>query len=637
MQQSNCPGKEAFLTGARDLSPATYRELVATRARVILNEDTGRVKDERKRRDLERQISDHYEKINLGADFLPVSYLYDGAKRARSVCRLRTPTGFATGFLIAPGVLMTNNHVLGDASVADGTVAEFGLEGDAEPIVVQLRPGSLFITNKELDFSIVRCDRTGIKSVPIVRLTLSPSAAVRGERLNIVQHPSARPKEIAIHENRVTRILDRVVRYRTDTQPGSSGSPVFNDDWELVALHHAGWAEEGGKATNEGILAGAIVRYLIGLQNGESTRDSGLGEVLAEVNGTSPLLGFFDMSGLSARDPREIEVPSFTGDEQFADVGFWNIEHFNRSVSDARVAAVAEVFRNLSMDAMGLTEVSTDALDRLALAMTAQGKSVDYELLDVRGAQEIAILYDKSTTEVKQAKAIARRNAARFEALTPGGKTAFPRKPLIAKVLIDPEAAEPIEFVMIVVHLKAYGDAQSRARRRLAAQMLREVILDIRETEGLPVVLGGDFNEVLGNDVLAPIQETPDMLALTADDAVSGGISYVGKRYRSLIDHVVVSSDVSLGDIQGDDAAIVRLDKSTADFADTVSDHVPVVFRMVMREAPVDVAEPAEEPGVSVVVPPGADRLKLAFLDLDDGNGQGEARRERLGKVIAKH
>jgi trypsin-like peptidase len=50
---------------------------------------------------------------------------------------------------------------------------------------------------------------------------------------------------------------------------------------------------------------------------------------------------------------------------------------------------------------------------------------------------------------------------------------------------------------------------------------------------------------------------------------------------RSLIDHIIVSNDVNIADIQGDDAAIVRLDRSAADFDDTVSDHVPLVFRMV--------------------------------------------------------
>jgi len=32
----------------------------------------------------------------------------------------------------------------------------------------------------------------------------------------------------------------QVVQYTTSTEPGSSGSPVFNDDFEVVAIHHSG-------------------------------------------------------------------------------------------------------------------------------------------------------------------------------------------------------------------------------------------------------------------------------------------------------------------------------------------------------------------------------------------------------------
>ncbi len=43
--------------------------------------------------------------------------------------------------------------------------------------------------------------------------------------------------------------------------------------------------------------------------------------------------------------------------------------------------------------------------------------------------------------------------------------------------------------------------------------------------------------------------------------------------------------------IQGDDAAIVRLDKSVAGFTRDVSDHVPLVIRMISRDAPVQVSK----------------------------------------------
>lgn len=92
------------------------------------------------------------------------------------------------------------------------------------------------------------------------------------------------------------------------------------------------------------------------------------------------------------------------------------------------------------------------------------------------------------------------------------------------------------------------------------------------------------MNETLSTDVLSGLTDAPDLFTLTADDAEEGALSYIGDRYRSLIDHIVVSDDVTLSPISGDDAAIVRLDKSVQDFTRDISDHVPIVIRMVRRK-----------------------------------------------------
>ncbi|MFO0948977.1 MAG: hypothetical protein U1D30_24210 [Planctomycetota bacterium] len=129
---------------------------------------------------------------------------------------------------------------------------------------------------------------------------------------------------------------------------------------------------------------------------------------------------------------------------------------------------------------------------------------------------------------------------------TAAGLTAFPRKPLIVECAIAEQGeSKAVRFIMIVVHLKAFGDAQSRARRQLASSILIDMIRQIREVENLPVVLGGDFNDKYHSDSLGPIADTPDLLTLTADDATTDAISYVGLSHRSLIDHVVVSGDVN--------------------------------------------------------------------------------------------
>ena len=59
------------------------------------------------------------------------------------------------------------------------------------------------------------------------------------QHVNIIQHPQGRRKEVALQENNLSHIYSERVRYTTDTEPGSSGSPVFDNGWDLIAIHHA--------------------------------------------------------------------------------------------------------------------------------------------------------------------------------------------------------------------------------------------------------------------------------------------------------------------------------------------------------------------------------------------------------------
>jgi V8-like Glu-specific endopeptidase len=48
------------------------------------------------------------------------------------------------------------------------------------------------------------------------------------------------------------------VRYATNTLGGSSGSPCFNFDWDLIALHHYGDPSYNHPKYNQGIPIGLI-------------------------------------------------------------------------------------------------------------------------------------------------------------------------------------------------------------------------------------------------------------------------------------------------------------------------------------------------------------------------------------------
>ncbi|QFP77151.1 endonuclease [Deinococcus sp. AJ005] len=187
----------------------------------------------------------------LGAnDLVGVAYLDLARSASRAVGRVvlkdargRT-VGFGTGWLCSPHTILTNHHVLENAATAKLAVIEFNYEllpgGElATPVTLPLDPDTLFLTSEGLDYSLVavRGDTVAYGWLPMIA---SADKTVLGEALSIVQHPGGETKQIALRENRLIDLLPDYLHYETDTAPGSSGSPVFNDAWEVVALHHSG-------------------------------------------------------------------------------------------------------------------------------------------------------------------------------------------------------------------------------------------------------------------------------------------------------------------------------------------------------------------------------------------------------------
>ncbi|MCW8932597.1 MAG: trypsin-like peptidase domain-containing protein [Gammaproteobacteria bacterium] len=276
--QKEIPVKLAKL---KQLDNTSFLNLVVTRAERTMGKKVPVPKTDYERRQLEADIGDFFEKVHKEANFLPSSFLEHGVKRAQSVCRIVTDTSYGSGSLIASrNFIMTNNHVIPNISTAELTIAEFDYDEDDILYTVTLKPDVFFMTNSDLDFTIVACDPsplpTDIEAIPLLR---DPQTVTRNERVNIIQHPKGRKKEISLHDNKVTHVYDNGVRYTADTEPGSSGSPVFNNEWDLVALHHAGWSEGNNKAVNEGIRMAAIVEYVIEQQQNEA--DSNL-DILIE-------------------------------------------------------------------------------------------------------------------------------------------------------------------------------------------------------------------------------------------------------------------------------------------------------------------------------------------------------------------
>lgn len=182
---------------------------------------------------------------------LPFDFI-DGANRAaRAVARLQVTLphgpGYGTAWLCGRDLLMTNRHVLtGDRSVTDAQLQDnarravawfdYRIEGGSR---FEATITALSWSDDKLDCAILDLEA----GVSEGRAPLLPSRSTaqldRGARLNIPQHPRGGPIRFAIRSNYYATGNEArgVVRYVTDTERGSSGSPVCDDSWAVVALH----------------------------------------------------------------------------------------------------------------------------------------------------------------------------------------------------------------------------------------------------------------------------------------------------------------------------------------------------------------------------------------------------------------
>ena len=170
-------------------------------------------------------------------DFLSIEFFEAGLIAAHAVGRLQTPVALGTGFLVAPDILVTNNHVLPDADTAAGTVLEMDAEenriGAPKAIhTFQLEPDRFFATDKELDFTFVAVAAASENGAQIADYGCHPLIAGEGKILvglsvNIVQHPAGRPKAVVVHNSKLIFLsndikTDEFCYYTSDTDEGSS-------------------------------------------------------------------------------------------------------------------------------------------------------------------------------------------------------------------------------------------------------------------------------------------------------------------------------------------------------------------------------------------------------------------------------
>jgi V8-like Glu-specific endopeptidase len=228
---------------------------------------------------LGKEESDNLQKIVLSNPQIfsdPDGWRMAMIRAEWAVCRAEKPGGkpWGTGFLVASDLVLTNYHVAHDPGFGDfnkypETVRmRFGFR---QPNEGAPEEGTTYALAKDwdvykspvnqLDYALVRLAKpAGDDSVGSFqnapnrgRIKLQTTDAEQSQGLFILQHPCGDTLKMA--NGGLANRTGAWLEYAVDTEEGSSGSPVFNNKWELVALH----SRAGKGPVNKGIAISAIL------------------------------------------------------------------------------------------------------------------------------------------------------------------------------------------------------------------------------------------------------------------------------------------------------------------------------------------------------------------------------------------
>jgi tetratricopeptide (TPR) repeat protein len=228
--------------------------------------------------------TDTLERVLGDTTYVNVNWYRRGLERCARVARVETELdpdlGFGTGFLVRGSdlkdslggdtFLVTNAHVVSAQGVKDALRPEQArISFKASPAAEGKRWNVKAVRRESppdmLDFAILELDSPVDPSAAPYPVAKTRPQLDEGARVYIIGHPKGGTLSLSLNDNRLLDYDDRLLHYRAPTEGGSSGSPVFNQDWELLGLHHSGGKDmaklngkEGRYAANEGIWIEAL-------------------------------------------------------------------------------------------------------------------------------------------------------------------------------------------------------------------------------------------------------------------------------------------------------------------------------------------------------------------------------------------
>jgi hypothetical protein len=213
--------------------------------------------------------------LGVGTGFRDIRQWYSKiAVLERCVCLLtfksQNGNNVGTGFLIGPDLILTATHNGGSPHSEITALFDYAVNERGE-----INPGSTYplfgdpiaaSPPGEFDTMLLRLkDPVGDQEaghgvqrgwIDLGDGNLDPRP---GSPIAVFQHAEGGPLKVSMNTDGIAHLSPdgRRLFHRTDTLPGSSGAPCFDNDWRLVAMHHARSLQ-----LNEGIPVSRIRRWL---------------------------------------------------------------------------------------------------------------------------------------------------------------------------------------------------------------------------------------------------------------------------------------------------------------------------------------------------------------------------------------
>lgn len=255
------------------------------------------------------------------------------------------------------------------------------------------------------------------------------------------------------------------------------------------------------------------------------------------------------------------------GSERSLDVATWNIQLFPKS-DERTVAALSKIIRQIDIDIIAIQEINqTTAFEILLDSLPGYAGCVSkFPLNGLR----LGILYKKQDISLSKPVQIFVED-----------NWNFPRPPMLTLVTVYNLGKIVFDFVLVVVHLKAFDDDQSQIRRHDACRKLKEYIdSKLLTSSEKDIVLLGDFNDEVidpaGKNIFQPfIEDSLHYQILTR--SLKQIPTYIGD-IRSHLDHILITDDVRKEYAQGI-TEVLQIDQEYPLYIEYISDHRPVLAR----------------------------------------------------------